>query len=160
MSFQDDTRAASIPITHALTIAITALLLAGLLLGAGGFIDRQQDRVARGQLAAVGGDVLDLVHGLDRLNATGETVRATIEPTYPRTVAGSPYTVSLVTAATGATPDTRATLYLNSSAVSQPIRLTVVTDTPVLQSAAVGERPTVVLCHDGGAHRLALGECP
>lgn len=152
MSFHDDTRGASIPVTHALTIAITALLMVGLLLGAGQFLEGQQQTVARQQLSNVGGDIVDQINTLDDLNASGETVTATLEPTYPRTIAGKPYTLALVTDGPRS-----GTLHLNSTVLSRSIRLPVRTDTPLRQSKARGEEPTLRLCD---TDEITLGGCP
>lgn len=150
MTLRDDTRGASIPVTHAMTIAITALLLSSLLLGAGSFLNRQQDTVAREQLAEIGGDLANLLNGVDRLNATGEEVSVTIEPGYPRTVAGTPYSVDLVTASGS---DTEGQLILDSTAVGHPVRIPISTDTPIDDdTAARGESPTVVLESDGSGN--------
>lgn len=157
MSLRDDTRGASIPITHAMTIAITAILLASLMVGAGGFLNRQQETVAREQLAEIGGDVADLVTEADRLNASGEAVNLTVEPGYPQSVAGAPYTIEL-RPSTGSSNN--GVLALDTRVLDRPIRIPLSTDTPIEESSARGESPTVRLCHGGGEHRIALRECP
>lgn len=158
MTLRDDTRGVSIPVTHAMTLAITALLLTSLLLAAGSFLNSQQDTVAREQLAEIGGDLASHINAVDRLNGTGESVAVTIEPGYPRTVAGAPYNVELRTGST----ETNATLILDSSAVGQPVRIPISTDTHIDDSdtTARGESPTVVLDNDGsGNHCIGLREC-
>lgn len=158
MTFTDDTRATTIPITHAMTLGITALLMATLLVGAGLFINQQQETVARSQLSEVGGDVVAQLNTLDRLNGSGESVTATFEPSYVRRAGGATYTVALVTH--GPSPPTEATLYVNSSAMDHPVRLPVRTDTPMLADRVRGENPTVSLCDTPAGQRITLGECP
>lgn len=157
MTLRDDTRGVSIPVTHAMTIGITALLLVGLMVGAGSFLDRQQKTVARGQLSDIGGDLADLVHGVDRLNETGERVNVTIEPSYPQSVAGSPYTIELRSRGGSGT---NGVVVLDSSTIERPVRIPVSTETPIDDSSARGESPTVVIRHDdSGGHCIGLREC-
>jgi len=154
----DDDRAASIAITHALTLAISAILVTSLLAATGNFLTTQQDRVAQSQLQDVGGDLATVIERADRVNATGEAVNATFEPDYPAQVAGEPYTIALVT---DPGDPTSATLYVNSSDLGQSVAIDVETATPMVDSRARGENPTVSLCTDAsGRHRIALRGCP
>jgi hypothetical protein len=153
----DDERAASIAITHALTLAITAILITSLLVTAGNYLTEQRNSVAQSQLRDVGGDVASLIDRADRLNETGSSVNATFDANYPDRIAGEPYTVALV-------PDsgdsTNATLYLNASELGQSVAIQVQTETPMTDSRTSGENPTVKLCTDtSGAHTIALGRC-
>lgn len=158
MSLRNDTRAASIPITHAMTIAITALLMASLLVGAGTFLGNQQETAARAQLGEVAGDVADQINTLDRLNGTGEIATASFEPDYERTAGGAPYTISLVTPS-GSGPHHEATLFVNSTAMDYPVRLPLESDTELRQERIRGENPTLSLCAIGSDQFITLGEC-
>lgn len=154
----DDTRGASIAITHALTLAITAILISSLLVSTGGFLQSQQDRVAQSQLRDVGGDIASLIDRADRLNATGETVNATLDAEYPRTVGGEPYNLALVPSNADRT---RGTLYLNASGLGLSVAIPVATDTPMAESYARGDDPTVRLCSNGsGGNNITLRRCP
>lgn len=158
MSLRNDTRAASIPITHAMTIAITALLMASLLVGAGTFLGNQQETAARAQLGEVAGDVADQINTLDHLNGTGEITTASFEPDYERTAGGAPYTISLVTPSGGG-PHFEATLYVNSTALDHPVSLPLESDTELQQERVRGEDPTLSLCAIGSDRFITLGEC-
>lgn len=160
MRLTPDTRGASIPLTHAMTLGITALLMASLLVGAGTFLSNQQETVAREQLGDVAGDVVGQLNTLDRLNATGEAVSATFEPSYKRTAGGAPYNIALIP--DGAGPSTRATLFVNSTAMDHPISMPIEMDTTMVEGRARGENPTLWLCDDGSGDRvITLGaSCP
>lgn len=156
-TFRDDERSASIAITHALTLAITAILVTALLVSAGNYLQSQQQAVARQQLQDVGGSLASLIGEADSLNSTGETVNATLSTSYPRRVAGEPYTVILI-------PErgdrTRATLYLNASAVDVSVEVAVATETPMDESRVRAGNPTVRLCPNGAdPQSIALRRC-
>lgn len=160
MTFIDDTRGASIPMTHALTIGITAVLMGGLLVSAGVFLSNQQATAANAQLGDVAGDVVGQLNTLDRLNASGEAVNTTLEPRYERTAGGASYTIALVPDTTGSPPYTEGTLFVNSTALSQPISLPVSLDTRIEGERVRGGNPTLALCNDGGDQFVTLGACP
>lgn len=91
---QDD-RAVSIPLTHALTFGMTAILVTALLATAGGFLDSQEQTVGENHLSDVGSDVVSHINSLDRLNETGEDVSVSVSPNYPERVIGDTYTVRI-----------------------------------------------------------------
>jgi hypothetical protein len=156
MTLRPETRAASIALTHAMTIGITSILVMSLLLSTGTFLTSQQETVARSQASDVGGDVATLIDTADRLNATGENVTATFEPSYPEQIAGSPYRLQLETDA----PPTSGTLYVRTRAVSHEITIGVNTTTPLEDSGARGENPSVHLCLDSSHDQyIELGSC-
>lgn len=158
MRFTTDTRGASIPITHALTIAITALLMATLLIGAGNFLGNQQATAARAQLGDVAGDVTDQINTLDRLNHPEKTVTATFDPSYKQRAGGASYSIALITESSPR--DTEATLFVNSTALSSPVRIPIETDTAMEQKHVQGDNPTLSLCADGGDQFITVGACP
>jgi|GEM_PF-1206766 len=163
MRFGTDTRGASIPITHAMTLGITALLMASLLVGAGIFLNDQQATAARAQLEDVAGDVVGQLNTLDRLNATGESVTATFEPSYERTAGGESYTIAIIPDTSGSPPYREGTLFVNSTALQSPVALPLRTDTRLVQDRVRGGNPTLRLCVDETVtppdQWLTLGEC-
>lgn len=117
---RDDTRAVSIAITHALTLAITAVLISGLLIGAGQLLDRQEDRVAREQFSEIGGDMLSHINSLDRLDSTGDQVNVTLEPSYPGQVVGDSYTINITDDKSSHPFETSYALVISSDLLDQP----------------------------------------
>ncbi|MHB9285709.1 hypothetical protein ACKVMT_01555 [Halobacteriales archaeon Cl-PHB] len=161
MRLDTDSRGASIAITHALAVGITALLVSGLLVGAGNYLDQQQRTVAREQLSDVGSDVVDKINRLDGLNATGENVSVTLHPTYPRTVAAEPYLVEIRTSG-----PTEGTLLVRSSTLHRPLRFPVNTSTQLNPTSlsttgARGGSPTLSLCGPTASEsaHIRLGDC-
>lgn len=119
--FGDDTRAASIAITHAMTIGISALLITTLLFSAGSMFERQEERVIRSGLLDVGDSVTDELVQLDRIvtDGVGSDINTTVE--YPDRIGGQSYSLRLSVAPSGV-----ATLYTNATerAISVPTNVT------------------------------------
>jgi len=141
----DDTRAVSIAITHALTLAITAVLISGLLIGAGQLLDRQENRVTRAQFDEIGGDVLSHVNSLDRLDRTGTQVNVTVEPSYPSRVVGEPYQINITDDDSEFPFDTEYALVIDSDALDQPKQYPLETDAELDETARV-QGGEVLIC--------------
>jgi len=133
----DDNRAVSIAITHALTLAITAVLISGLLIGAGQLLDQQENRVTRAQFDEIGGDVLSHVNSLDRLDRTGAQVNVTVEPSYPSRVVGEPYQINITDDDSSYPFDTPYALVIDSDALDQPKQYPLDTDAGLDETARV-----------------------
>ena len=116
----DHDRAVSVAITHALTVAITAVLISGLLIGAGQLLDEQEDRAATEQFSEIGGDLLSHINSLDRLNGTGNEVNVTVEPNYPGQVVGNPYQINITDDDSSYPFDTEYALVITSDVLDQP----------------------------------------
>ena len=115
--FGTDTRAASIAITHALTLGITALLITSLLFGAGNMLDEQKERVIHAGLLDVSDSVVTELDSIDRVvndSTVASDVNATVA--YPQRVGGISYTIRLSVGSDGT-----ATVYANSSHPSYDI---------------------------------------
>lgn len=112
MGFRQDTRGASIALNHALSIGITALLISGLLLGAGNLLQRQEARVMQNGLEATSASVTNEVTSIDELAASGVSgngeIRSTVD--YPQQIAGKSYDIKLLVR-----PDGSTVVYANSS---------------------------------------------
>jgi len=95
-----DERGISTVISHVLSVAITTLLIMGLVAGATGFLDIQKDRAAEKELRTVGTQLASELAAADRLARTSNAV--TVTSHQPETVAGSTYTVTLESCPAGA----------------------------------------------------------
>ena len=93
--FVADERGVSIPLTHALTFGITAVLVLALLSSAGAFLTAQEERVGENQFGDIGSDVVSHVNSFDRLGQSGGDVNTSIEPKYPDRVLGNTYTIRI-----------------------------------------------------------------
>lgn len=93
-TFSRDDRGVSIAITHVLTIAITAILISGLLFSAGTMLDTEREQRAQASLETIGERLSSELASVDRLAVTG-TSNASLRVEHPREVSGSLYTVAL-----------------------------------------------------------------
>lgn len=92
-----DRRAVSSVLGYVLTLGITAMLVAGLMMAAGGFVDGQRERVVHSELEVVSERfATDLEHA-DRLAATldGDDGVARVDSQLPQTVAGLQYEIAV-----------------------------------------------------------------
>ena len=90
------TRGLSTALGYVLTLGITVILVSGLLVAGGNFVDDQREEVVRTELEIVGEQVATHVNAADRLNESGvgET-NVTIEQRFPPSVVGSAYRINL-----------------------------------------------------------------
>lgn len=86
-----DTRAVTPAVTHVLTIAITSLLVIGLLATAGSFLNTEERTNARADLELIGNRLADEVSRVDALAQNGG--RTSIITHHPAEVSGGGYTV-------------------------------------------------------------------
>ncbi|WP_435093668.1 DUF7266 family protein [Halorubrum sp. N11] len=101
--FAGDDRAVSVTVGYVLTLAIGAMLLSGVVIGIGGVIDGQTDRVVRGDLAVVGQTAVANLESADRIARAAEVDRpdGTDAPTVavavdlPTRIAGRPYRIAV-----------------------------------------------------------------
>jgi len=83
-----DTRGVSLALTHALTLAITAILVSGLLVASGSLLDAQEQRIGQTQISEISSDAASYIYEFDRLNETGNAT-ATAKPSYPPQIVDS-----------------------------------------------------------------------
>lgn len=150
----DDTRAVSVAITHTLMLAITAILIAGLLLSAGTLLQNQEERVAQQRADEVGADILAHLDTLDRLNSSGETVNTTVRLEYPDSIAGEPYTLAFDDES--GPYDTDWTLQIEGSGLGRTVYYPIPNNVAVVESHAQGDAPRLSLCTDG---KIRFGTC-
>ncbi|MBX0298255.1 DUF7266 family protein [Haloarcula nitratireducens] len=91
-----DDRAVSIQISHTLSLAITALLISGLLIATGGLVESRQEQAIQSELAVVGERIATNLMTADRLaSAGGSTAEVQVMVSLPDRVAGSGYRVTV-----------------------------------------------------------------
>jgi len=91
----DRDRGVTTPLSHALTVGMTAVLLFGLIIGAGSLVDSQNQRAAERELSTIGNRLANEITTADSLAARGGTI--TMTSTQPDRVGGSGYSVTLHT---------------------------------------------------------------
>jgi len=145
-------RAVSVAVGTALTLAISGVLITGLLVGSATLLNLQEERAANEQVADIGSDAVNYLHSFDRLNATGESVNATAAPTYPdRIVDSYRYNLELVDTSSS----TQLFVRVNNLDVERAYRIDL--DSDARNSTVGGEEFEVNLC--GETEELTLGGC-
>lgn len=148
-----NTRAVSVTVTHALTIAITLVLLTMLFISSGTLIDSNESDVTRTQLGEIGGDVASLINTLDGLGQRNGNVTTSLAPSYPRDIpSGSNERYTIAIRHGENEPQARATLYLNSSVLGSPVAFELATTTPLAESETFGNDMDLRLCIDDGQY--------
>ena len=91
-------RGLSTPVTHALTLAITGLLLVGLLSASGSFLQDQEDFAARDQVDTVGNRVANQIQQVAQF--ASQSGEATVFTNVPRRIVGTEYQLRLESGST------------------------------------------------------------
>jgi hypothetical protein len=88
-------RAVSTTLGYALTLSITTILISGLLIAAGGYVQDQRERTIRTEMEVIGQQLAADVQAADRFVQAGDS-DFTVRRDLPDKVAGSSYTVTIV----------------------------------------------------------------
>lgn len=89
-------RAVSTTLGYALTLGISTLLITGLVLTGGTYIENQREQAIRTELNVLGNQVASDVQSADRLVlASGGTGSVTVQRDLPKRVAGATYTLTV-----------------------------------------------------------------
>lgn len=92
-----DDRALSTALGYVLLLAVATLLVSGLLITTGSYVDGQRDRTAREGLSIAGQQAAGAIETADRLVASSEADPSTLVVTQrlPRRIAGTGYTLAV-----------------------------------------------------------------
>ena len=91
----DSDRGMSVALTHVLTIAITTILIAMLLLAGNAMLDSQTERSTETSLETVGERLAGEIDNVDRIAAEDDD-DVSLVADHPRTISNSQYTVELL----------------------------------------------------------------
>ena len=145
-----DERAVSIAVTHVLTIGMTTILISGLLIGAAGMLNDQQDRAGQNELQAIGDRTAgEIVTAVDRGNRTDGSVNVSSRQPSD-SVAGS-YSVQLTNASHCRVRDgydACLTLFASGQDRTAEIPISFYADVEVVDGSATGGQ--VVVEYDRG----------
>lgn len=98
-----DSRGVSAVLGYVMTLGIVTLLIGGLFLAAGNYVENEHERAVRAEFSVVGNRLAADLAAVDRLAlAAGPTGDASLRTDLPARVAGKPYQIEL--SSTG-TPD-------------------------------------------------------
>lgn len=117
-----NTRGVSVTLSYVLTLGITAILISGLLLGAGSLFETQQRQSAQTQLQDVGGSFAQQINAVDRLADSGRA-DASVAVSLPSQVSGGDYSIDVQPTDIDDGGDQEAALYLSGSGASVSVPL-------------------------------------
>ena len=145
-------RAISPVFGYVLTLGISTLLVSGLLIAAGGFVDTQRERTTESALQVVGQQVSADIAAADRLHRTDGATDVVIERDLPDSVVGSQYTVFVRSDDDGPTD---AYLRLTTVRPNVTVEVGVANETNVADSAVGGGE--IEISYDGSALEVTNG---
>jgi len=131
-------RAVSTPLGYVLALAITTVLVSGLLVAGGNFVSDHREQVVRQELRVTGQHLAANVEAADRLVVAGDDVEAVeVNQSFPERVTGATYRVEL----DGGSDQQ---LVLNSTRPSVSVEIELDTTTDLADSSADGGDVAVV----------------
>jgi len=151
-----DDRGVSITVNYVIVLAITAVLVSGLLVGAGGYVQDQRTIVVREELTVVAEQLaagIDDADRLSRADARSRSVRVGVN--LPARVAGESYRIAVTNLSTPADQPARHELTLRSSGSEVSVTLTISTLVGLDEGSVSGG--WVVVRLDGGTLALSNG---
>jgi len=142
-------RAVSTTLSYVLTLAIATLLITGLIIAGGGYIDTQREQVIRDELTVVGQQVAADVERVDRLARAGDGASTvSLNKTVSNSVTGAKYELRL-------NPDD-STLVLTSSSPEITVRVGITNQTALGESTARGGAIQIWYNDTGSRSRLEV----
>lgn len=88
-------RGVSTVVGYIVTLGVTSLLVTGLLIAAGGYVQNQRESTVREELQVIGQRLSGDVSAADRLGHVGDPTAVRLQRTLPSETAGTAYTVRL-----------------------------------------------------------------
>lgn len=155
MRARESDRGVSTTLGYVLTLVITAVLVSGLLVGTGQYVDGQRERVVDRELSVLGERIAARTADADRMVRAGdgaEAVRVRVD--LPRTVAGGSYRIE-VSDSPGVTGTPAAhDITLTSGGGSQSVTVRVRTGIDVETGTLAGGN--LVVAYDPATDRLTF----
>ncbi|MEF8840740.1 MAG: hypothetical protein V5A62_03820 [Haloarculaceae archaeon] len=126
-----DRRGVSIALGYVLTLSVATLLVGGLLIGFGGFVDDHRTGTARDELRVVGQQVASDLSSADRLARVGSASEVRISRQLPDSVTGAAYRIEI-------TDGDPVRIVLRTTNPDVTVDLTIHIDTAVVDSTVGG----------------------
>lgn len=143
-------RALATALGYVLTLGITAILVSGLLVAGGGFVEDEREDVIQTELQAVGEQIASHIMAADRLNQSGAgTTYVNITQPFPPDVTGTSYQITLV-------EQKDPVLRLESSRPTITTEIGLANTTAVSQSTATGG--SVLIQYDPDRNAVVISD--
>lgn len=143
-----DGRAVSTTLGYALNLGVATLLVTGLLIAGGDFVENQREQAARTELRVVGQQAASGVEAADRLvQASRAPNTVEVERVLPQEITARSYTVRLTGGA-----DPHVDVEMEDPDID--VRIALANQTAVANSSASGG--TIVVVYDAGSDTLEV----
>lgn len=140
-----DDRAVSPVLAYVLTLGISALLVAGLIIAAGAYVDTQREATTESELQVLGQQVSADFAAADRLARTEGATAVSVSRDLPNRVVGSSYRIEVRSDGAGPTDP-----YLELSSTETDVQVTVgLTSQTPIEDATVNGGKVVVESENG-----------
>ncbi|WP_256287780.1 DUF7266 family protein [Halobellus inordinatus] len=152
-------RAVSITVNYVIALGITAVLISGLLVGAGGYVENQREQVVREELDVVAEQLAAGIADADRLSesqARSRSVRVGVD--LPERVAGESYRIYVRGVSDPADQPARHELTLRPSRSDVSATLTVSTTVGIEDGSVTGGWTVVRLDTSGPDPTLVVAD--
>jgi len=135
-TLRTDERSLSVTLNYVLVLGITAILISGLVLAGGIFVENQRNSAIRGELTVIGTHMASNVEQVDRYVAAGrDPSSAHVNQTFQRQVTGQNYVVQLDPNDGEPLPPQ---LVLSASGTDVTVRVNVTVQVEVAETSAEG----------------------
>jgi hypothetical protein len=94
-SIGSNDRSVSFVVNYVLVIAITAVLITGIIIAGGSFVEDQREQVIAGEMRIIGNHIAGNLEQVDRYARAGPTSEAYINQSFGTDVTGSTWSVEL-----------------------------------------------------------------
>jgi hypothetical protein len=131
-------RGVSTTLGYSITLAITAILIGGLLIAGGALVDDQRDRIAQEELSV---SVEQLASGLndgDRLAQNTDDGEVRVRIWLPDRVAGGPYTLEITNESSPADQPARVSIAASAQGANAVAKVSIRTGIPVANRTIIG----------------------
>lgn len=148
-------RAVSVTVNYVIALALTAILISGLLIAGGSVLEDRRESVTREEFTVLGEQLAAGIGEADSMASTGaEDLRVAVR--LPDSVGGSSYLVRVTEVNPPTDQPGEYVLTLSSPATEVSWNATVRTDRPIEGTQVSGGSIVVVLRDDGGSTEFAL----
>lgn len=137
-------RAVSTTVSYVTTLAITTVLISGLMISAGGFVEGQRERVVRSELDVLAEQTAADLAAADRLNASTPNATVHLRTRLPSRVGDRPYTVTIREVAAPADRPNTYAVRAHTASPNVSVTATVRTEGTLVETSVSGGSLTVV----------------
>jgi hypothetical protein len=154
-TLRDDERGVSTALGYVLSLAIASLLISGLMIAAGGYVQSEREQVVRSELNVIGQTLIADLEGADRL-ASSIDGEVTVRSTLPRRVGSSAYTIEIRDDGYDGLIGNPREMVLSAASVDVSVRFRVVTNTTLDANGATVDGGELVIEYDSGTGELVV----